>query len=212
MQLKIFELGPFQQNTYLIYNDHREAIVVDAGFSTESEFATFTSYISQHKLSVAAVLLTHAHVDHILGLDRLYSFLESSVPIYLHKQDPFLWDNFEHQARMFGFNSIKPNCELQTLEDKERLNIAGFTIEILYTPGHSPDHCSFYFKEQTLLISGDALFRESIGRTDLYKGDFDVLKESIQQKLFTLPKQTLVYPGHGPNTSIGHEIESNPYL
>jgi glyoxylase-like metal-dependent hydrolase (beta-lactamase superfamily II) len=113
---------------------------------------------------------------------------------------------------MFGFNSIKPNCELQTLEDKERLNIARFTIEILYTPGHSPDHCSFYFKEQALLISGDALFRESIGRTDLYKGDFDVLKESIQQKLFTLPKQTLVYPGHGPNTSIGHEIESNPYL
>jgi hydroxyacylglutathione hydrolase len=210
MQIKIFEVGPFQQNTYLIYGVNRKAVIIDAGFSSDLEFATFTSYLHQHKLSVEAILLTHAHVDHILGLDRLLTFVD--VPVYLHQEDRFLWENFEHQAKMFGFNSITPTCKLHDLKDKNTLEVAGFTIDTLYTPGHSPDHCSFYIKNEGMLLSGDALFRESIGRTDLYKGDFDTLKISVIEKLFTLPRETKVYPGHGPSTSIGHEIEHNPFI
>ena len=113
---------------------------------------------------------------------------------------------------MFGLNQVQFGFDTEPLPADDEFNVAGFDFTCLYTPGHAPDHTSLYFKEEQVVISGDALFRESIGRTDLYKGDFELLKESILKKLYTLPEETIVYPGHGEKTTIGYEKQHNPFV
>ena len=209
MQIKKFEVGPFMENTYLL-SKGGAGIVIDPGFSSESEFVNFSSYLSQQKIELKAVVLTHAHVDHMLGLQRLLKDLQ--ITVYLNTDDLFLWENFGNQATMFGLNQIGFSFAPEALPGSGNFEVAGFTFECLYTPGHSPDHTSLYFKDEKIVIAGDALFRESIGRTDLYKGDFELLDKSIREKLYTLPEETIVYPGHGPETTIGHEKNRNPFV
>ncbi|MEX0610426.1 MAG: MBL fold metallo-hydrolase [Balneolaceae bacterium] len=206
MELKIFEVGPFLENTYLLTNQG-ESIIIDPGFSNETEYQQFKSGLEGE---LKAVVLTHAHVDHVLGLSRLKR--DFDVPVYLNKEDAFLWGNFGNQAGMFGINQGDFSFEPEALPTEGLFEIGNFRFECLYTPGHSPDHVSLYFKEEQVVIAGDALFRESIGRTDLYKGDFNLLEKSIKEKLYTLPDDTAVYPGHGPKTTIGHEKRMNPFV
>lgn len=209
MQIKKFEVGPFMENTYLLSKEGA-GIVVDPGFSNKSEFENFSSYLSREGIELKAVVLTHAHVDHVLGLQRLLKDFE--IPVYLNTEDSFLWENFGNQATMFGLNQVGFSFTPEALPQSGIFEVAGFTFECLYTPGHSPDHTSLYFEKDNLVIAGDALFRESIGRTDLYKGDFAVLEQSIREKLYLLPEETIVYPGHGPETTIGHEKVNNPFV
>jgi glyoxylase-like metal-dependent hydrolase (beta-lactamase superfamily II) len=210
MHIQRFEVGPFAQNTYLIWEDPKHALLIDAGFSNENEFNTFFEFLATHHIEVDGILLTHAHVDHILGLQRLLQTIDS--PVYHFKEESFLWENFEHQARMFGFNAILPSITPLPLTHNQIVKLQNIEIKVLYTPGHAPDHCSFFVEHDRLLLSGDALFKESIGRTDLYKGDLSLLLTSIRQELLLLGDQVKVYPGHGPATTIGHEKLHNPYL
>lgn len=206
MEARTFEVGPFLENTYLL-SEGEQHILIDPGFSTEPEYQKFKKTLSGE---LHAIVLTHAHVDHVLGLNRVLRDFE--VPVYLSNEDRFLWENFGSQAQMFGINQGGFDFEPEILPSEGDFSIGNFTFTCLFTPGHAPDHVSLYFKSEKLLIAGDALFKESIGRTDLYKGSFEVLEKSIKEKLYSLPDETIVYPGHGPATTIGHEKKYNPFV
>tara|TARA_R110000868_G_scaffold1211_6_gene9420 strand:+ start:12125 stop:12760 length:636 start_codon:yes stop_codon:yes gene_type:complete len=209
MKIKKFEVGPFLENTYLLSNENT-SIIIDPGFSNETEYQVFKEYLADLESELKAVVLTHAHVDHVLGLQRLCK--DFDVPVYLNIDDLFLWENFGNQATMFGLNQVGFSFTPKLLPKSGNFKIESFEFECLYTPGHSPDHTSLYFEKENLVIAGDALFRESIGRTDLYKGDFELLQKSVKEKLYVLPNETEVYPGHGGTTTIGHEKMNNPFV
>lgn len=209
MNIKRFEVGPFAENTYLL-TDKKSALLVDPGFSGDREFKQFRSELANSGCSLKAVLLTHAHVDHVLGLPAVLEAFD--VDVYLNHSDLTPWQNIAQQAKMFGLQADNLNFTPIELPAGGTFTLGSFQMEVLYTPGHAPDHVSLYFESDKMVIAGDVLFRQSVGRTDLYKGDPDLLKKSIKEKLYTLPKETVVYPGHGPETTIGEEMESNPFL
>jgi hydroxyacylglutathione hydrolase len=209
MELKSFTVGPFAENTYLL-TDQKKSVLIDPGFFDPSEFQHAVSEIEESDSELIAVLLTHAHVDHILGLDKVLKKFD--VPVYLNHTDLYLWNNFSDQAMRFGFRTSAFDFTPEPLPEQKGFSIGPFTFDVLYTPGHAPDHVALYFSNSQIVLAGDALFRESIGRTDLYKGDFELLSASIQEKLYTLPDETTVYPGHGPSTTIGHEKKNNGFV
>jgi glyoxylase-like metal-dependent hydrolase (beta-lactamase superfamily II) len=206
MDVQVFEVGPFLENTYLL-SEGDEYLLIDPGFSSETEYQQVKTAITGE---LKAVVLTHAHVDHVMGLSRVKN--DFDVPVYLNNEDRFLWENFGNQAQMFGLNQTGFSFVPDELPAEGNFKIGQFEFECLYTPGHSPDHVSLYFEDEEIVIAGDALFKESIGRTDLYQGNFEVLEKSIREKLFALPENTTVYPGHGPTTTIGYEKNNNPFV
>lgn len=207
MDIKIFEVGPFAENTYLLM-DGGSAILIDPGFSNETEYQSFKSALKE--VTLEAIVLTHSHVDHVLGLQRVLK--DFDIKVYVNTDDLFLWNNFGSQATMFGLNQVAFSFTPESLPKDEEFEVGGFKFECLYTPGHSPDHTSLYFNDEDIVIAGDALFSGSIGRTDLYQGSFEVLEQSIKEKLYTLPDNTKVYPGHGPATTIQAEKAGNPFV
>lgn len=209
MEVYTFTVGPFSENTYLLVKQG-EGLLVDPGFYSQAEFATFQQKVDKLEVNLKAVLITHAHVDHVLGLHRVIT--QFDLPVYLSEKDRYLWRNFHKQSKMFGLNTEPFNFEPETLPVQPQWDIYSFTFDTLYTPGHAPDHVALYNKEQQLLIAGDTLFKEGIGRTDLYKGNFEQLEQSIKEGLYSLSDETKVYPGHGPSTTIGHEKQNNPFV
>ena len=209
MEIHQFTVGPFAENTYLLSKEG-SALLIDPGFANEEEFSKMTALLDNNDLELHSVILTHAHVDHVLGLERVLKTFD--IPVYLCNKDYYLWENFPSQATMFGFQANGFDFAPSILPIKEDWQIGPFQFDVRYTPGHAPDHVSLYSKNDEVLIVGDALFREGIGRTDLYKGDMNTLKASIQNKLYVLPEDTAVYPGHGPQTTIGHEKQANPFV
>ncbi|MEX0648708.1 MAG: MBL fold metallo-hydrolase [Balneolaceae bacterium] len=210
MDIRTFTVGPFAENTYLLTKNGR-SVLVDPGFYDPAEFRSFRDKLEETGSELSAVLLTHAHIDHILGLEKVLK--EYDVPVYLNHSDLYLWDEFPGQAAMFGFRAAA-NFDFtpENLPVQKEFEVGPLRFDVLFTPGHSPDHVSLYFPGEGVLIAGDVIFRESIGRTDLYKGDFDLLADSIRRQLYPLPDETTVYPGHGPETTIGHEKKSNPFV
>ncbi|PKD42863.1 MBL fold metallo-hydrolase [Rhodohalobacter barkolensis] len=209
MEIKQYTVGPFAENTYLLTVDQK-AILIDPGFFDPREFSVFKNDLKESGADLIAVCLTHAHVDHIMGLDKVLK--EFDVPVYLNHSDLYLWKNYPDQATRFGFRTSGFDFTPKELAQQKDFSVGPFSFDVLFTPGHSPDHVSLYFPDQKTLIAGDTLFRESIGRTDLYKGDFDLLAQSIREKLYTLPDDTKVLSGHGPATSIGYEKSHNNFV
>jgi len=209
MQITRFTVGPFGENTYFL-TEGDEALIIDPGFVEPSEFSRVQSHIDEDELNVLAVILTHAHVDHVLGLDKVLD--EYEIPVYLNNKDRYLWNNFGSQAAMFGLQASGFSFDPEPLQVQPEWKIGNFSFDVRYTPGHSPDHVSLYSEADGAVIAGDTLFKEGIGRTDLYKGDFKLLEQSIREQLYTLPDETIVYPGHGPETTIAHEKQSNPFV
>lgn len=200
-------LGPLQTNCYLL-SKGQSCLVIDPG----DEADKLVQLINKGCLKPQAILLTHAHFDHIGAVDVIRDHYD--LPVYLHKKeskwlsDPAL--NGSQYFMMNKFITAKPADTL--LEKEEKLIIGDFEFQVFETPGHSPGSVSFYFEDARLVVSGDALFNSSIGRTDLPGGSQEQLLKSIHEKLLTLPEDTLVLPGHGPVTTIGDEMDSNPYL
>lgn len=201
-------LGPLQTNAYVLRNDKKECIIFDPGHEGEK----LISYLQQEGLKPLAVLLTHAHFDHIGAVDDVRDAY--TIPVYLHKEEQYwLSDPELNGSYIFMTNreiTAKPADRL--IEREGELTIGSFTFTILETPGHSPGSVSYYCKEAGAVFSGDALFQMSIGRTDLPGGSFNELMMSIENKLFSLPDDTVVLSGHGPKTSIGFEKANNPFL
>ena len=201
-------LGPIQTNAYIIENDAHEAIIVDPG----DEMNKIQEVIQSHQLKPIAVLLTHAHFDHIGALDAVRE--KWQIPAYIHKNEQdWLIDPSKNGSQHFPLvNDMSMQPAEHIIDAPGLLKIQSFTIEVIETPGHSPGSLSFYMKDAGVVFSGDALFYGSIGRTDLYGGDKELLLESIYTKLFTLPGETVVLPGHGFETTVKNEKETNPFL
>lgn len=209
MQIHSFTVGPFAENTYLLIQDE-QALIIDPGFTNQQQYQAVKTKIENSGAALHAIVLTHAHVDHVLGIDKVLN--DSEVPVYLSEKDRWLWNNFSSQASMFGLQADSFDFNPQELPISLDWQIGNFRFDVRYTPGHAPDHVSLYSSEDEMLIAGDTIFKEGIGRTDLYKGDLNTLKQSIQGQLYVLPDDTTVYPGHGPQTTIGHEKQANPFV
>lgn len=209
MDIHSFTVGPFAENTYLLVAN-KKSLLIDPGFYEDHEFEALQETLSETGADLHAIVLTHAHVDHVLGLQVTIDHYD--VPVYLNDTDRYLWNNFASQAQMFGFKAKPFTFTPSTLKEQKGWSIGPFSFDVLYTPGHSPDHISLYQPEEGVVIAGDALFKQGIGRTDLYKGSFERLEQSIREELYALPDETEVYPGHGPKTTVGYEKKNNPFV
>lgn len=209
MDLFTFTVNPFQENTYLMVEDDR-AIVVDPGFYTAEEFREFEEVFSEQEAALDAVILTHGHIDHILGIPELYR--KYGMPVFMHPADLPFWQEIEMQAMVFGVRASKPGFEPLPIEPAGQWNAGKFHFDVRFTPGHAPGHVVFYAKEYNLLFGGDTVFRDSIGRTDLLMGDPEQLEKSIRTQIYTLPDDARILPGHGPETTVGYEKHHNPYV
>ncbi len=210
IQLETFTFNPFQENTYLLSDDDKNAIIIDPGMYGPQEVQILNSFIEENGLKPVKALLTHAHLDHIFGLK---TFLEIyDVPFYVHKEELPVYTSAEAVAANYGVELSLPQKQYELISETEVVSFGGEELEIRFAPGHSPGSICFYSKENDWVIGGDVLFQQSVGRTDLPGGDHDTLIRSIQTQLFTLPDTTTVYSGHGPSTNIGFEKMNNPFL
>ena len=210
LHIHIFRFNPFSENTYVLFNDQKNGVIIDPGNWNEKENEILENFIKEKEISIKNILLTHAHIDHVLGLQ--WAFDTYKVAVKMHEEEKDVLDRNPMSARNYGFD-FKPfvgDIELVNEGDKYFINEDSF--EIFHVPGHSPGSIAFYNEAQKFIISGDALFQGSIGRTDLYRGNHEQLLESIQTKLFTLPEETEVYSGHGNATQIGFEKNHNPFF
>lgn len=210
MQVQKFTFGPFQENTFVLFDETESAVIVDPGCFTSQEEHELQSFISNNSLKVEMLLNTHAHLDHISGNKFVFDTY-GLLPI-MHVDDIPVLNNQLASSTMYGLPCHISPRPVRFIMDGEQIDFGNTTLKVIHTPGHAPGHVVFYNPEMNVLINGDVLFRGSIGRTDLPLGDHDTLIKSIKTKLFTLPDNTLVYTGHGPETTIGSEKVSNPFL
>lgn len=205
-----FTFNPFQENTYLLCADNRDTIIIDPGCYTPAEEKSLGDYLKVHNLKPVMLLLTHAHLDHILGNHWVHTTF--GLQPQMHALDLPDLQRLEAYAPVFGVQA-RPSPEPEKfLNHGDRIQWAGPEIQILQAPGHSPGSLCFYLADMNSIIAGDVLFEGSIGRTDLPGGDHATLMESIQRVLMPLPENTTVYPGHGSITTIAHERDFNPFL
>ena len=210
IRIQSFAFNPFSENTYIVYNDDKNALIIDPGNFTPEENKKVENFITEKGLKVENILLTHAHIDHVLGLQ--WTFDTYQVPVIMHEIEKEILDRNPLDANRFGF-FFKPFAgDIQFIKEGEQIKLGNDVFEVLHVPGHSPGHVAYHHAKQKVVISGDVLFEGSIGRTDLYKGNHAELLESIRTKLFILPDDTKVYNGHGNPTSVGFEKQYNPFL
>jgi glyoxylase-like metal-dependent hydrolase (beta-lactamase superfamily II) len=210
LTLQSFTYGPFQENTYVLYNEHNEAIIIDPGMYELNEFDAFFSYLSEMDLKPTLLLNTHTHIDHIFGNAAVV--MKYKVPLAFHELDKPVFDHQLTARAMYNLTFVPSPAPDYYLKENELVTLGSDSLQILLCPGHSPGSVCFYHKEQQFIIGGDVLFQQSIGRSDLPGGDYDTLVNSIHTQLFTLPDEVSVYSGHGPKTSIGFEKMNNPFV
>ena len=197
-------VGPVQTNCYFLSDTNGNCVVVDPG----EEAARIIDYIEKKDLKPVAILLTHGHFDHIMGLNSLKETLGSKAVI--HKDDLVISDNINEYTRLFGLpDSDAPSYDLY-IKDGDIIPVGDMKIKVIHTPGHTEGGVCYLIDDK--LFSGDTLFRESVGRTDLFGGSFEKLSDSIKNKLFKLNDKITVFPGHGPITTIGYEKKHNELI
>ena len=212
MQVAIFQFSLFGINTYLIFDpDTKECVIVDPGMSTPEEEKAIENFIAEKGLTLSQIINTHLHIDHVAGIPFLRA--RYGAPILAHEGDKFLGQKINHQAAAFGLDLDLGEIEVsQYLKDGDVIKVGNGELKVIAVPGHSKGSIALYDPQGKFLISGDALFKGSIGRTDLPGGDYKELIDSISKQLLSLPPETVVLPGHGPSTTIGEEIKSNPFF
>lgn len=208
--IQTFIYNPFQENTYLIADSSGECIVIDPGCHFESEKQQLASYITDNKLKPQFIVLTHGHMDHVLGANFLRQKFQ--IQVMMHAKDLNVLRSSQDFGRMVGLEIEQPADPERYTSDQQILECGKTAFTVFHVPGHSPGSIALYNQNEGILFSGDVLFKRGIGRTDLMGGSYDKLVQSIQNKLFILPDQTIVYPGHGETTTIGEEKRQNPVL
>ncbi len=209
-KIKQFAFNPYQVNSYVVSDDSNECIIIDGACSTKEELERLDNYIKEYGLTPVLLVNTHAHIDHVVGNHTLCKFY--NIPLAAHAECNDFLTHALIYAKTFGveMEAVKP-IDFFLSEDKP-VTFGQSSLKVFETPGHADGSVCFYSAQNSYVVTGDVLFRESIGRTDLKTGDYDLLQKSIWEKLFTLPDETDVLPGHGPKTTIGHEKENNPFV
>ena len=212
MQVAIFQFSLFGINTYVVFDpETKQCAIVDPGMSTPEEEEAIEDFIAEKGLTLTQIINTHLHIDHVAGIPFLRK--KYGAPILAHEGDSFLGENLGEQARMFGLDLPLDNIEIsEYLKAGDKIKIGNGELQVISVPGHSKGSIALYDPQAGFLISGDALFKGSIGRTDLPGGNYGELIDSIEKELLTLPDNTVVLPGHGPASTIGDEKRSNPFL
>ena len=210
LKVKTFVFNAFQVNTYVVYAENKDCIIIDPACSNANEVSKLLNYLETEKLNAVLVANTHAHVDHMLGNEDITDKL--GIKLAAHPASRYFYLNAMSFSSALSLNLQKvvmPDIELQ---DKDTIKLGESELEILYTPGHADGSICFYNSEGQFVISGDLIFYASIGRTDFPTGNFEILSESIKEKIYTLPNDTIIYPGHGPSTTVGFEKYNNPFV
>lgn len=205
-----FPFGPFQENTYVLWDETNDCIVLDPGNNNAFENKKLSDFISQNNLNVKRLILTHAHIDHING--NKYIFDTYALLPEVHKDDVFFIEKHTASANMYGLTVEQSPMPVAFITEGDEIKFGNSVLKTLHTPGHSPGSISFYNLEDKFIIGGDVLFYGSIGRSDLPMGDHDTLIKSIKEKLMPLGDDMKVYSGHGTPTTIGFERLNNPFL
>lgn len=209
MEVKAFTFNPFQENTYLIYDESKELIIIDPGCYDEHERKLLFSFVQENELIPKAIVNTHCHIDHVFGINSVRN--EYGIDFYCHKDEIPILEAVPAYAPVYGLQAeVVEN--VKTIGEDETLSFGNSSLEIRLTPGHSPASICFIHHDSKQVIAGDVLFQGSIGRFDLPGGNYETLMNSIETQLLTLDDDYVVYPGHGMKTKIGIERRSNPYL
>ena len=210
LTVKGFVFSPVQENTYVLYNEAGECCIIDPGCYFSNERNELKDFISGKRLRPKYLLNTHCHLDHVFGNKFVYDTYQ--LKPHLHRLEKQVLDYAPLAGQLWNLPFDNYNGEVSYITENEVMRLGEDELKVLFAPGHSPGHVCFYCEAQGFVMGGDVLFRESIGRTDLPGGDFETLIASIRRELFTLPPETIVYPGHGPATTVGYEMENNPFM
>lgn len=210
MQLKTFTFNPFMENTYVLFDETKKAVVIDPGCHNKQERAELFDFIQSQGLVPVKLLNTHCHIDHVLG----NAFIQNSydIPLWYHKDEDPILKSVPTYAPNYGFPHFQESSADHFISDGEIIKFGNQQLEAILVPGHSPGHLVFYHEASKICIGGDTLFQGSIGRTDLPGGDTNTLLTAIKERMFTLPNDVVVFPGHGPETTIGVEKITNPFV
>lgn len=211
IQIQTFVFNPFAENTYVLWDETGECVIFDPGCFTQQERSELVRFIEQHRLQPVRLINTHCHIDHVFG--NPFVARQWGLGLEIHEGELPVLAHFEQVCKMYGilFSEVQP-LPANFIGGGETLSFGNTCLKALYTPGHSPASLSFYCAEGGFVLAGDVLFGESIGRTDLPGGNLETLLNSIRTELFSLPGETIVYPGHGEPTTVRHEKEYNPFL
>ncbi len=208
VKVHLFQFNPFQENTFVVYDQEKNCVIIDPGCYERHEEEVLFGFIEENKLKPIALLNTHAHIDHILGNAAVKS--KNNIPFYIHQEDLSTLHSVESYAHVYGFEKYKtsPDPDNYLIHNSE-ISFGLMKFKIYHTQGHAPGHVVFYNQENKFVINGDVLFNGSFGRVDLPGGDLETLKKSIFEVMFHLPNDTIVHCGHGPETTIGKEKKDN---
>lgn len=204
------EFNPFRENTYVLSDDTLECLIVDPGCQEAEEQDILLTYLEENQLKPAKIVNTHCHIDHILGTAFLHHRFK--LPFLIHPLEKPLLASSVAQGEFFGLEVEPPPEPAAFLNEGDTVSFGNTVLEVIHIPGHSPGGIVLFSKEEKCMMTGDVLFQGSIGRTDLPGGDYDILVSSIREKLLVLDPEIRVYPGHGPDTTIGTENQSNPFF
>ena len=210
LKIACLPFNPIQENTYVLWDETNECVVIDAGNSSPREDAALDNFIAEHGLKPVLAATARGHFDHTLGVEHLKQ--RYGIPFALSSKDAFLLENAATSGSIFGVKvGAMPTVE-RDLDGEQEIRFGKTTLRVLRTPGHTPGHVAFFDEGSKSLFTGDTLFRESIGRTDLPGGDYSWIMRSILDTLLPLGDEVHVYPGHGPESTIGHEVLYNPFI
>lgn len=206
--IKIFCFNDFAENAFVIH-DQKECIIIDPGCYTSAERDELIHYIEDQNLHPNCILNTHCHIDHVLGVDKIKNHFQ--IPFIIGKNELPVLNSVKLTASLYGYPDFVEPVPDRFIEENQTIKVGKLIWEVFDVPGHSPGHIALFNREMLICISGDVLFNRSIGRTDLPGGHHEALIKSIKTKIFTLPEKTIVYPGHGPETTVMEEMKYNPF-
>ena len=210
IKVDFFTFNPLAENTYLLTNEKQQALIIDPGCYFAEEEKTLQNFIAENNITPVQLLNTHCHLDHVFGNNWVNK--NYGLELFIHPGEQTVLELAPAAGNMYGLNFTNYKGKLHFLNEGDKVFFGDDELEVLFTPGHSPASICFYCKAQNFLIGGDVLFNESIGRFDLPGGNEQQLYKSIREKLYVLPDETIVYPGHGEPTTIGHEKKYNPFV
>lgn len=212
LKVKTFVFNSLRENTYIIYDESLECVIVDAGNHTTAENDEILGYISDMKLVPKMLLSTHSHIDHVMGNSILHE--RYSIPLAACPVEREYYNKVWMYAEVFGIRFTQDMCIYPSIDlaEGEEIKVGAGELKVLYTPGHAKGHVSFYAENDGFVLTGDTLFRRGVGRSDFPGGSYEQLENSLKNVLYKLPDDTIVYPGHGPTTTIGEEKRNNYYI